>query len=76
MIRAAVDDTQGMTRGGKVKVDPLHHRAVRVLEVNEYHSANAGSGLIHQAAGLSKVDILRILTHLGDFYSRELLIEE
>ena len=76
MVSAAVDDAQGVTRSGKVMVDPLHHRAVRVMKIDEHHAAHTGCRLIHQAAGFSEIHIFRILTHLGNLHSRELLIKE
>ena len=41
MVSAAVNDAQGMNRGGTVKVDPPHHRAARVsllLSTNYQHT--------------------------------------
>ena len=76
MISTAVDDAQGMVRGGEVKVDPLHHRLGRVGEVDEDQTADGRSHLIHQAAGLTKEGVLCILSDLGNLNRGELPIAE
>ena len=76
MIRATVDDAQGVASFGKVKIDLLNDRLFRILEVDVNQTANRGCHLIHQAAGFAEVDSFCILPNLGDFNSGQLLVEE
>ena len=76
MVSAAVDDAQGMTGLGKVKVDTLNNGSGGIGKVDEDHVAHAGSSLVHQAAGFAKVDVLCVLADLGDLHGGTLIIVE
>ena len=76
VIRATVDDAQGVASFGKVKIDFLNDRLFRILEVDVNQTANAGCHLIHQAAGFAEVDIFCILPNLSNLNSGQLLVEE
>ena len=56
-----------MTAGGEIKGNGCDFRAILVEEVDGDQVAHSGSGLIHEAAGLSKEYILGVLTDLGNF---------
>ena len=66
MAGAGVHDTQGVAGLREVIPRFLHNRGGRVGKVNGHRSAHRGAHLVHQAAGLAKIDVLRILTDLGD----------
>ena len=65
-----------MVRGGEVEVNLLYYRLGRVGKVDEDKAAHRRGHLIHQAAGLTEVDVLRILSDLCDLHRGELPIAE
>ena len=62
--------------GPEVEVQPLHHGAGVVLEVDCHHAAHRGGHLVQQAAGLAEKDVLRILPGLGNAGGGALAIKE
>lgn len=52
----------------KIEVQPLHLRLFRVGKVDGDDVADRRGRLIHQAAGLSEIDVLRILADLRDLH--------
>ena len=65
-----------MTAGGEIKGNGCDFRAILVEKVDGDQVAHSGSGLIHEAAGLSKEYILGVLTDLGNFCLGYLGIKE
>ena len=64
MVRAAVHHAQNVS--GQGGVQPPHQRGGGVPEVHEHQPAGAAGQLVHQAAGLAEIHILRPLAHPGD----------
>ena len=76
MIRAGIDDAEGVAAVGKVKIQPLHLGLGRVGKVNADDIAHAAGHLIHQAAGLAEVNVFRVLSDLGNFNGGEPAIQK
>ena len=81
MICAGIQNAQGKACLGEIHGHRLHIRVGRVRKINGNNVANAGSHLIHQAAGLAKVDVLCPLADLrdldgGDFIGHEAVIQD
>ena len=66
MAGTGVDDAQGMTAGGEVKIHGVNHRGIFLEEVDGHQVAHGGSHLIHQTAGLAEEHVLGVLTNLGN----------
>ena len=64
VVRAAVHHAQNVS--GQGGVQPPHQRGGGVPEVHEHQPAGAAGQLVHQAAGLAEVHVLRPLAHPGD----------
>ena len=69
VVRAAVYNTQGISGQGGVQA--THLRRGGVPEVHEYQAAGAGGQLVHKTAGLTEIDVLGPLGHLGNFHGRQ-----
>ena len=54
VVRAAVDDAQGITGGGEIEVHPLHHRCGVVLEVHGDHGPTEEAIWSSRPLGLPK----------------------
>ena len=76
MVRAAVDDAEGVARRGEVKINLLHHRMIVVLKINGHHAAHGGPHLVQQPAGLAEIDIFRVLPDLGQLHRGAFAIME
>ena len=76
VVRAAVDDAQGVSGGGEVEVDLLHYRVVVVGEIDGHHAAHRGAHLVQQSAGLAEIDVLGVLSDLGQLDGRALVLIE
>ena len=76
MIRAAINNAQGISCFLEIKVNPFHSGVIRIFKVDEHQVANRGSHLIHQPTRLTKVYIFRILSDLCNLNGRHLMIEE
>ena len=76
MVCTGVDDAQGMTASGEVKVHRLNDGIFLIQEINSHQAAHSGSRLIHQTAGLAEVHILGILADPGDLRLGYLAIKE
>ena len=61
MIGARIDYAQRISRLLQIKSDPAYIRLHRAAEVDRYNTADCACQLIHQAAGLAKIHIFRIL---------------
>ena len=71
-----VDDAQGVTAVGKVKVDLFHNRRSGVCKVDKDQTSDRRRHLVHQTRGLSEVDVFGVLSDLGNFDGRELIFKE
>ena len=81
MICAGIQNAQGKACLGEIHGHRLHIRVGRVRKINGNNVANAGSHLIHQAAGLAKVDVLCPLADLcngdgGDLFGHEAVVQD
>ena len=76
VVCAAVDDAQVITFFLEIKVDLLNDWVFRISKVNVDHAAHRRCHLIHQAARLTEVYILGVLSDLSNLNGAELLIEE
>ena len=72
VVRAGIQNAQRQSRFTQVKIDLCHSGLRRVRKIDAYHAANAGCHLIHQTAGLSKIDVFHPLSDLSDFNGRNL----
>ena len=76
MIGAAIDDADTIAIFGQVHIKLQNLRLSGIGKVDIDHAAHRGCHLVHQAAGLAKVDILGILTDLSDLDGRKLVLKE
>ena len=76
MACARIDDAQRIAQGVQVNRNGAHLRVGRVGKVDGDSAADRGSGLIHQAAGFSKIEVLRLLAHLRNGHRAELVVAE
>ena len=68
MSRAGVQNTQGISAGVEIHVQPFHDRVGCIREVDGHHAAHGGGRLVHQAAGLSEEHVFRILADLRQLH--------
>ena len=61
-----VGDAEVVAGFGKVEAVLLHHRLLRVSEIEEHKAADGADHLVKQTAALAEIDVLSILTDLGD----------
>ena len=73
VVCAGIQNAQRQSRFTQVKIDLCHSGLIWVSKADAYHAANAGCHLIHQTAGLSKIDIFHPLSDLGDLNGRNLV---
>ncbi len=64
MAGAGIDDAENMAGLGKIIICLPHYRSGGVPEVNGYRAADGSPHLVHQAAGLAKIDVFGVLTDL------------
>ena len=81
MVCAGIQDAQRQPCLGEVHLHRFHIRVGRVCKVDGDDVAHAGSHLVHQTAGLAKVDILRPLANLcdldgGDLFGHEAVVQD
>ena len=81
MVCTGVQNAQRQTGLGKVHLHRLHVGVCLVGKVDGDNVAHAGCHLIHQAAGLAKVDILCPLADLrngdgGDLFGHEAVVQD
>ena len=76
MVCPGINDAQSMAAAGEIKVHRPDIRMRLVREVNGNQSANRGSRLVHQTAGLAEEHILGILADLSHFRLRYLTRKE
>ena len=81
MVGTGIQDAQGQACLGKVHLHRFHIRVGGVGKINGDDVAHAGSHLVHQTAGLAKVDILRPLADLcdlngGDLFGHEAVVQD
>ena len=81
MVGTGIQDAQGQACLGKVHLHRFHIRVGGVGKINGDDVAHAGSHLVHQTAGLAKVDILRPLANLcdldgGDLFGHEAVVQD
>ena len=67
MAGTGVDDAQGVTAGGEIKIHRLDHGIIGLSKVNRHHTAYGGGGLVHETAGLAKEHVLGVLADHGNF---------
>ena len=63
-----VGDAEAVAGPVQVEVDPFDPWLLRILEVHVAQASYGTGHLIHQTAGLSEVDVLRVLSDLCDGY--------
>ena len=71
-----IDDAKGVAAGRKIKGCGADRRCGGIQEINAYQTTYGRGGLIHQSAGLAKIDIFRILANLGHLGCRDLAAAE
>ena len=76
MAGPRVHDAQCVAQGVQVHRHRPHHRGGRVGEVDGHRAAHGGGGLVHEAALLAEIEVLRLLAHLGDLHRRQLIPAE
>lgn len=71
VVAANVDEHEGVASGIEVEGELGARGLGTVLEAHERKAAEADRELVHEAAGLAEVDVLRTLPHLGEFDGRD-----
>ena len=66
-----IHDAKGITLGRQVHRPGLHHRGGRIGKVDGHRAPTDEAVWSIRPLGLSEVDVLRILAHLGDGHRRE-----
>ena len=65
MAGPGVNDAQGVAEGPQIHLHLPQLRVIRIFKVNG-DDAPCGTGeLVHKAAGLAEIDVLRVLAHFG-----------
>ena len=76
VVRAGIEDAGRIAAVGKVKFHTLDQRRLRIGKVDEDQPADARGRLVHQAAGLAEIDILRVLADLRDLDRGQLPVKK
>ena len=76
MACVGVDDAERMAAVGKVKVDLFDDGLLGIRKVDEHEPADRGRHLVHEARGLSEIDVLGVLADLCNLDGRELVLKE
>ena len=66
MASVGINDAKSVAAVGKIKIDPFHPWSFPVFKIDGDKAADGAGGLIHQAGGLSKIDVLCVLADLGN----------
>jgi len=70
MRSLGIGDTQMISPGCKIIIQFFKLRFFRICKIDMHQTADRAGHLIHQSAGFSEIDILRILSDLCDLYRR------
>ena len=76
VVRAGIEDAGRIAAVGKVKVDLFDDGLFGVRKVDEHEPADRRRHLVHEARGLSKIDVLGVLADLCNLDGRELVLKE
>ena len=66
MIALGINDAKVIARCRKVIGNSIDNRVFGVFEINGDKSADGGSHLIHKSGGLAEINVLGMLSYLGD----------
>ena len=76
MAGPRVHNAQCVAQGVQVHRHRPHHGGGGVGEVDGHRPSHGGGGLVHEAALLAEIEVLRLLAHLGDLHRRQLIPAE
>lgn len=71
-----IEDAGRIAAVGKVKFHTLDQRRLGIGKVDEDQPADARGRLVHQAAGLAEIDVLRVLADLRDLDRGQLPVKK